>query len=86
MILTFVFVLLCHWVRGRFHRNIIIYLADGKLGSRKMAKTEREEELERRIRDLESEVASLKSEAPKRSRISEMSAEVVDSNPYRCLN
>jgi hypothetical protein len=48
-----------------------------------MAKTGREEELERRIKDLESEVASLKGGVPRRNRIAEMSAEVVDSNPYR---
>lgn len=48
-----------------------------------MAKTEREEELERRITDLESEIASLKRSLPRRNKIAEMSAEVVDSNPYR---
>lgn len=48
-----------------------------------MAKTEREEELERRIADLESEVTSLKRSVPRRNKITEMSAEVVDSNPYR---
>lgn len=48
-----------------------------------MAKTEREAELEQRIKDLECEIASLKSNAPRRRKIVEMSAEVVDSNPYR---
>ena len=48
-------------------------------------KTEREHELERRIKDLEEEVASLKNVAPKRSKIAQMSAEVVDSNPYRLV-
>lgn len=48
-----------------------------------MAKTEREKELEQRIKDLEEEVASLRNAAPRRSKIAEMSAEVVDSNPYR---
>ena len=48
--------------------------------SNKMAKTE---ELELRIKQLESEVTALRSSLPKRSKISEMSAEVVDSNPYR---
>ena len=45
--------------------------------------TERELELERRIKDLESEVSKLRSEAPRRTKIAQMSAEVVDSNPYR---
>ena len=48
-----------------------------------MAKTEREEELEQRIKDLESEIASLKFSGPRRKKVAEMSAEVVDSNPYR---
>jgi len=48
-----------------------------------MAKTEREEELERRIAELESEVDALRKAGPKRDRIKTMSAEVVDSNPYR---
>ena len=48
-----------------------------------MAKPTREEELERRIKELEDEVATLKSQAPRRTKIAQMSAEVVDSNPYR---
>ncbi len=47
------------------------------------AKTEREQELERRIKDLEGEIAHLRNVAPRRSKIAQMSAEVVDSNPYR---
>lgn len=48
-----------------------------------MAKSQREEELELRIAELEDEVALLRKTAPRRSKIPEMSAEVVDSNPYR---
>ena len=48
-----------------------------------MAKSDRERELERRIEELEGEVASLRNGAPMRSKIAKMSAEVVDSNPYR---
>ena len=48
-----------------------------------MAKTRREEELENKIKELEKEIVSLRSTAPKRSKITEMSAEVLDSNPYR---
>lgn len=50
-----------------------------------MSKTAREEELERRIEDLEREIASLRNGVPRRSKIAEMSAEVVDSNPYRYI-
>lgn len=51
-----------------------------------MAQLQSEEELLRRIKELEYEVVSLKSAGPRRSRIKEMSAEVVDSNPYRYYN
>ena len=47
------------------------------------AKSKREEELEQRIKELESEICSLRGDVRKRAKIAEMSAEVVDSNPYR---
>ena len=47
------------------------------------AKSEREEELEQRIKELENEICSLRGDVRKRAKIAEMSAEVVDSNPYR---
>jgi len=40
------------------------------------------EELEQRVRELESELSSLKGGVG-RERIGQMSSEVVDSNPYR---
>ena len=41
------------------------------------------EELEKKIKELENEIVILKSAAPKREKIAEMSTKVVDSNPYR---
>ena len=40
-------------------------------------------ELKERIKELESEIMSLKKEYKRREIIKQMSAEVVDSNPYR---
>ena len=48
-----------------------------------MAQSQREKDLLHRIKELECEVEALKSIGPKRCTIQEMSAEVVDSNPYR---
>ena len=48
-----------------------------------MATSEKEEALKRRIRELEEELAAIKRDGPKRSKIEKMTGEVVDSNPYR---
>ena len=50
-----------------------------------MAELQREEDLLRRIKALEDEVVALKNAGPRRNKIKEMSAEVVDSNPYRYI-
>ena len=39
--------------------------------------------LRRRVAELEEELSSVKSNHPARTKIQQMSAEVVDSNPYR---
>lgn len=50
-----------------------------------MEKSKREEELEGRIKKLETELSVLKSEGPRRTKVKQMSSEVADSNPYRSV-
>ena len=44
------------------------------------------ESLKQRVAELERELDQLKAEKPQRVKIEKMSAEVVDSNPYRYIN
>ena len=48
-----------------------------------MSSEEEVARLKRRVSELEQELSSMRANQPARTKIEQMSAEVVDSNPYR---